>query len=437
MNGFFIAFVSIILIIILILVIILLTKTQICPEKFQSKNQGPLELLIIENSSPKKVILMCDESDYASGFQITGSKISINPSKSLRFQTVNSHCDGTQCDWAFYDLLNTTITFKTHLGNIPCGKNFAFYTSAIPKNKNYCDAQNGCTEIDIMEANAHSWHTTMHKANGDKDGTPIGFGGTIQNKSKYSFIGEKGETDNLYGYGSNYMIDTTKEILVTILFKSKNNDLVDIYLSLEQSGKKIHQLYSPQNENYYKELGKELIGKKHVLIISMWGGDVGSMTWMDTPPCPNTKQGSGDCYISDITITNGSPPSPTPPKPSPTPPKPSPTPPKPSPTPPKPSPTPPKPSPTPPHPFSKCTPLYGECTSSKGSKGKLASCCEGSSCKENSDGYYAQCIPDQKKFPNCIQANQQCSQNSGKKCCDSSHYSCQGNSNYSQCSPIN
>ena len=261
----------------------------------------PFYLDIIENDKTIRTMLNCTCSDYNMNIDTFDSTISFTSEGLCRMHTVNSSC-GTKCDWKYYDILNKEITFEVYVGAVPCGRNFTVYFSKLKKDDEYCDAQmgKGCTEIDIMECNAFSWHTTLHKGNGDGDGTPVGYGGTItDDKYKFKETITK-STTNTYGYGSQYIINTKSPFIVSFRIKADDSQITQTDITLTQNGQSVSSTYPEPYAGYFKELYEELNYKQNVLIFSYW---IGGMAWMDTPPCPqDTPEQSKDIYVKNVVI---------------------------------------------------------------------------------------------------------------------------------------
>jgi len=206
-----------------------------------------------------------------------------------RMHTVLNSCKDA-CQWKYYDLLHKKVSFTVFAGSVPCGYNLAFYTSAIPSGAQYCDAQDGCTEIDFMECNAFSWHTTLHLSQNDKGGLPIGVSGTIDKfqQTGQRFIDLNGSsTEDVYGYGDAFLINTQHEFKATFLMEAPSGLITSVQVVLEQGSNRVGQTYTEPHVGYYKLLSDQLASKTNVLIASAWTGD---MSWMDTPPIRATDR---------------------------------------------------------------------------------------------------------------------------------------------------
>jgi len=182
------------------------------------------------------------------------------------------------------NLLGKTLRFSTDLTGAGCGCNAAFYLTSMGHNKHvsecfdhYCDANNvcgeSCAEIDLMEANQHAWHSTLHTAT-DTDGAASGFGG-----GGSGWNGPRNWTEKEYGIGGR-CIDTAKPFNVAVSFPiDRHGTLVAMQVSLSQKGHKC-QLQA-RVDNYasgMKELTHALLDGM-TPIVSYWADD--DMLWMD------------------------------------------------------------------------------------------------------------------------------------------------------------
>lgn len=275
-----------------------------CKSDEHHKPGDPFYVDVMNDGKKEKTMWMNTCSDYNTDIDTFGSTILFN-NINCRLHTVVSSCT-EQCQWKYYDILNKQTTFTVFTGGVPCGYNLAFYTSAIPLNQPYCDGQSGldCTEIDYMECNAFSWHTTLHKGNDDKGGVPIGVGGTIDqySQTEQRFIDYNGRsTQNVYGYGKEFLINTENEFKATFIMSAPSGIITKVEVILEQGENKIGQIYKEPYQGYYEELSKELQLKKNVLVVSGW---TGGMDWLDSPPCPQQDPPFKASYIKDIVITS-------------------------------------------------------------------------------------------------------------------------------------
>lgn len=207
-------------------------------------------------------------------------------------------------NYKFFDILNKTITFTVDVSNVPHSHNFALYTSALTKGDTYKDAQSvdSRTEIDLMEANRTAYHFTVHKRF-DKGGKlTMGIGGVIQkwNKKEHKFTSQTNLAPEQL-YGVNKYIDTRLPFQVSVTITTKS-----IRILLKQNGKHIWQ---EMGGRHLDELLPELIGTKHVLIFSLWYGE---MDWLsgglvvadETEILRNVNATISDISISTIKTKN-------------------------------------------------------------------------------------------------------------------------------------
>jgi len=187
-------------------------------------------------------------------------------------------------DYMRANLLGKTLRFSTDITGAGCGCNAAFYLTSMGHNKHvsecfdhYCDANNvcgeSCAEIDLMEANQHAWHSTLHTAT-DTDGAASGFGG-----GGSGWNGPRNWTEKEYGIGGS-CIDTAKPFDIAVAFPiDRHGTLVAMQVSLSQKGQKC-QLQA-RVDNYasgMKELTHALLDGM-TPIVSYWADD--DMLWMD------------------------------------------------------------------------------------------------------------------------------------------------------------
>jgi hypothetical protein len=187
-------------------------------------------------------------------------------------------------DYMRANLLGKTLRFSTDLTGAGCGCNAAFYLTSMGHNSHvsdcfdyYCDANNvcgqSCAEIDLMEANQHAWHSTLHTKT-DSDGAASGFGG-----GGSGWNGPRNWTEKEYGIGGS-CIDTAKPFDVAVAFPiDRHGVLVAMQVSLSQKGQKCK--LQARVDNYasgMKELTHALL-EGMTPIVSYWADD--DMLWMD------------------------------------------------------------------------------------------------------------------------------------------------------------
>lgn len=232
-------------------------------------------LTVDEDGTKTKYPLFSHVSDWSRGVTASSSEntdITLNYSVGGPIQLDFLKSRTPKYNYKFFDLLNKTISFTVDVSNVPANHNFALYTSALTTGDVYKDAQSvdSRTEIDLMEANRVAYHFTAHKRF-DKGGKlTMGNGGVIEkwNKPAHRFTSQTSLShDRLYGV--NKYINTLKPFRVSVTITP-----TFIKLLLKQDGKHIwQQMGGPHLE----ELLPELQGTKHVLIFSLW---YGQMSWL-------------------------------------------------------------------------------------------------------------------------------------------------------------
>ena len=272
--------------------------------------------------------LFCTESDYTPGVVATG-----DTSITLIYNSVTgtgnrlaTSSNGQDRNWAFLPVFNKTLEWTIDFSNQPCGLNNSFYSAIQTIGSDYGD---GCitnppaAEFDFMEGNRSVWHTTLHLKDNDCGTAPsIGYGGTINQLPpseipKYAFKNEDGTTDNTYGYGSEFTINTEYPFQAKIEQNvNSENVLESITLTLSQGDKKVTAGFDSSNEEFpgkLKKFGEELNDVSdttgNVIFWSLWGkAQTGAdLDWLETPPCEpgSTVEPSPDIYFvfSDFCIS--------------------------------------------------------------------------------------------------------------------------------------
>jgi len=250
-------------------------------------------LEVNQDSVPTTYRLFCAEGDQARGVTMTENNTVMNLNYgvggSLRLSTSPS---GTSGNWSYFPVLGKTISWTVDLSNVPCGLNATFYSVVLEQGWGYRDACAtfpSTTELDFMEANRYSWHTTLHRGKNDcGSAPPIGIGGTVSNASdpRYLFHDLVGQApaNTLYGPGENYQINTLLPFQASISFHTESEVLVAVALVLSQGGHAIGQSFTETNEEYkgwLAGLGKEIV-TGNVGVWSLW---TGNLNWLESPPC--------------------------------------------------------------------------------------------------------------------------------------------------------
>ncbi|KAJ1530029.1 hypothetical protein HK096_008882, partial [Nowakowskiella sp. JEL0078] len=211
-----------------------------------------------------------------------------------------------------FKLENRQISIDINIAGVQCGYNAAFYFAQMPSGAigtGYCDAQNTCNEMDILEGNVGATQMTMHactKAGGICD--PWGCGANTYNSYP-----------NNVGPGK--PIDTTKKFtLTTAFYTSDNTDsgtINKISQTFIQNGQSFHvtqditeSYCSSSDSTYWSSTGgfsafTTAFKSGMTMIFSFWGSGGSSMSWLDggssNPRCSSVS-GSNQVTFSNIVL---------------------------------------------------------------------------------------------------------------------------------------
>jgi len=182
-----------------------------------------------------------------------------------------------------FNLLGKTVRYTTDISGLACGCNAAFYLTSMRRNSHasqcsdyYCDANNvcgeSCAEIDLQEANMHSWHSTLHTRT-DHSGLGAGYGG-----GGAGWSGPRDWTSAEYGPGAR-CIDTSRPFDVAVSFPADAGcQLTGMQVTLSQKGHDCPLSVNIGNYNGMSELSAAL-GAGMTPIVSYWSA--ADMLWMD------------------------------------------------------------------------------------------------------------------------------------------------------------
>jgi len=135
-------------------------------------------------------------------------------------------------------LLGKTLRMRVDISGIECGCVVGVYL-VERGDGGACDASGyfpgRCGEIDIMEGNMNSWHSTLHNPM-DQAGLCGGVGGVGQPDQNFG-QGPRDMTSSQYGPGGS-IIDTTKAFNAAVSFpQGKDGSLADMVVMMHQDGK--------------------------------------------------------------------------------------------------------------------------------------------------------------------------------------------------------
>ena len=191
---------------------------------------------------------------------------------------------------------NRTLSYTVDLSQVSCACNVALYMTSMPTTEPtkcgdyYCDANEVCgkfcTEMDIMEANREAFAITPHQCTGNCPDCTCDRGGC-------------GAHVPSYGPGSNFAIDTTKPFRVSISFGQGTPTTI----ISQGSGAGDDASSGGQSQVVHSKCG---LGSKFaegmVIILSSWGTDAKTMSWLDVPPCGGQSCNNGAAIFSDLVI---------------------------------------------------------------------------------------------------------------------------------------
>jgi len=206
-------------------------------------------------------------------------------------------------DYIALQLLNKRLQFSVDLAGAGCGCNAAFYLVSMKQNPKesmcsdyYCDANSvcgvACDEIDIMEANQHAFHSTLHTLH-DNSGVGGGFGGGGPN-----WNGPRDFTAEEYGLGGR-CVDTARPFQVAVEFPiDLQGNLKAMDITLAQAGSDCDVHFSVAGYSGLQQL-TEALQRGMTPTFSYWRA--ADMLWMDgvgadgQGPCDkDTPQACGD-----------------------------------------------------------------------------------------------------------------------------------------------
>jgi len=179
--------------------------------------------------------------------------------------------------YAAWNLLGMTLKYTVDVSTASCGCNAAFYLTSMRQNDrpgkcldHYCDVSSlcgvRCAEIDIMQANKHAWHSTLHTSR-DSSGMGGGYGGTL-----HDF------TEEQFGPGG-VCVDTTEPFDVAVSFPlDEDGRLRSVEVQLSQEGH-----YCPLELPLGPYAGMEELSKALAAgmtpVVSYWSSE--DMLWLD------------------------------------------------------------------------------------------------------------------------------------------------------------
>lgn len=230
-------------------------------------------------------------------------------------------------DYAAVPLLGRSITFTTNLAEAGCGCNVALYLTSLHQHSEvstckdyYCDANIvcgvACHEIDIMEANAYAFRSSLHTED-DKYGMSMGYGG-----GGPDYNGARDWTSEQYG-PQGECINTSHAFKVRAAFPMDiSGKLEAMVITLFQDGRSCNLTLTlagydgnATNSGAGSADGMRALGEALAAgmtpIASLWGAN--DMNWMDglgkdkLGPCTSDNEDNcpnavamRDFYLEDL-----------------------------------------------------------------------------------------------------------------------------------------
>jgi cellulase len=229
----------------------------------------------------------------------SGASASITMVDDTRFYLVNQAQSGY---YVLSDMLNQEFSFVVNTANVACGGNGALYFTDMPTTgfstaSGYCDAQSGCTEMDVWEANEYATALTAHACeNGDCD-----TGGCQVNPYKID--------EEFYGPSTSDIINSAESFQVVTQFIATSGSLSEIKRFYIQNGKQspsynINTTYCSGSPYGGLTTVGAALNSGVVVVFSFWWSD-GGMTWLDESPngpCTTENFASGSVTFGSLKI---------------------------------------------------------------------------------------------------------------------------------------
>ena len=207
--------------------------------------------------------------------------------------------------YAYFDLLNKTLSYSIDMSNVPCSCNAALFWVTMPgysknghpapsrKGNYYCDANKvwgtWCWEFDSIEGNSHVMKVTPHTCNAP----PGGYIGSCDRSGP--FLKGFSPKDSLCP-SSSCTVDTRRPFTHTQKFRSNGTHLVAVENIVSQ-GILSFSFGIDAGEEYLAKMTDAM--KKMVLTFQLWGDSWLLMSWLDGLRC------LGSCpHNSTVTYSN-------------------------------------------------------------------------------------------------------------------------------------
>ncbi|KAJ1561290.1 hypothetical protein HK096_005263 [Nowakowskiella sp. JEL0078] len=190
-----------------------------------------------------------------------------------------------------FKLKNRVLSIDVDISRVACGYNAAFYFTHMPATafpgSGYCDAQNTCTEMDIVEANIAALQETSHSCD------------LTTGKCDPWGCGTNSKDDTSVAPGSS-VINTLKPYTLKTYFYTDNGKDSGTLNKIVQAYKQGSTVYYPQGKNitdsncqiwmgnapYWNVTGKlnsmsDALTKGMTAAFSLWGSGGDGMNWLD------------------------------------------------------------------------------------------------------------------------------------------------------------
>lgn len=275
----------------------LVEAAETCPGQINISGLGAVEVVATMLNTP---------GDRAAAVAVAEGQVVPTVHSRAYFAEACTPGEYKHTDYLALKLLGRRLTYTTDLSGAKCGCNVAVYMTSLKQNDKiskcedyYCDANSvcgeKCAEIDLQEANEHSWHSTLHTAD-DRSGVGAGYGGGGE-----GWDGPRDWSKEQYGLGGS-CIDTSAPFQVAISFPVDlaTGVLEAMEVTLSQLGQPCNLSISIGGYDGNRSTAKK--GSLHGMheltkaleegmtpIVSLWESE--EMLWMDG----EGKSGTGPC----------------------------------------------------------------------------------------------------------------------------------------------